>query len=88
MIIEDPAGTLGRSGLRNGDLVVAIDGTEITGEPQGYSLQRAAEAKGRGTFTVLRGGKRVDVDVIGVNAVFFHGYQRGSPAVEKEPDVG
>ena len=60
--IADPEGTLARSGFRDGDLVLAIDDTEITSERQGWALLRVAEMKGEpSVFTVRRAGKRVEV---------------------------
>jgi hypothetical protein len=61
--VADPEGPLARGGFVDGDLVLAIDGTEIRGETQGYGLLRLAVARGSGTFSLVRGGKRRDVEV-------------------------
>jgi S1-C subfamily serine protease len=60
--IADAAGPLARSGLRHGDLVLKINGTEITTEQQGYRLLQAAVKKGRADLTIRRDGKVIGVE--------------------------
>jgi PDZ domain len=61
--ITDTTGRLAAAGLANGDLVVAIDGTELTDSRQMSALLRAAYVKERATLTVVRGRSRVNIEV-------------------------
>lgn len=57
--LDDSSG--GESGFLEGDLVIAIDGQEFEGMMEMGSLLMKAAAKGEVTFTVLRGGRKVEV---------------------------
>ncbi len=59
--ITDPAGYLGRSGFRDGDLIIALEGTEFEGTRQIQLLFATNESKEQCTFTVLRGGERLEI---------------------------
>jgi hypothetical protein len=56
-------GRLADAGLAEGDLVVALDGTEFENGPQGKGLLAAAKAKESVKLTVLRGGRRLEIAV-------------------------
>jgi hypothetical protein len=59
--ITDPAGVFARAGLEDGDVIVAIDGTELTDSRQMQALGTLAMKKREAEVTVLRGGRRVEV---------------------------
>ncbi len=63
--ITDPKGLLARSGFAEGDLVVAIDGQELTGERQMQALLQLAATKPQVAFEVLRGAARLAIDFPG-----------------------
>jgi hypothetical protein len=59
--ITDESGVFARAGLREGDVVVAIDGTDLTDARQMQALGTLAMKKREATLTILRGGQRVEV---------------------------
>ena len=59
--VTDPGGVFAQSGLRDGDLIVAIDGTELTDSRQMQALGTLAMKKNEAVLTVSRGGKRFEV---------------------------
>jgi hypothetical protein len=59
--ITDAAGLLARAGFAEGDLVTAIDGTELTAQRQMNALFSAAMVKEKSEFTVLRGGRLLTI---------------------------
>ncbi len=63
--IADADGPWGKAGLKDGDLIVAIDGKDLEsadGLQRGYAVLVAVE---EATVTVLRGGSRIDLTVNG-----------------------
>ncbi len=54
---------LDRHGVAQGDLVVAIDGTEIQGRLQAVALVAAARTHDRTVLTIQRDGRRFDVEI-------------------------
>ncbi|MCU0726770.1 MAG: hypothetical protein MUE73_13450 [Planctomycetes bacterium] len=56
--VAAPDGVIARAGLLDGDLLIAVDGTEISEEAQGRALLTLAERKEKVTLVVLRGGAR------------------------------
>jgi hypothetical protein len=63
--VTDPAGALAQAGLADGDLIVAVDGVELASERDFFLLYRKTTDL---TVTVLRGGRRVDVQVARLDA--------------------
>ncbi|MCU0726769.1 MAG: hypothetical protein MUE73_13445 [Planctomycetes bacterium] len=61
--IDDPRGLLGAAGLLNGDLVTAIDGTEITDAAQAAALRSIAREGEPSRLTVSRRGRTLAVSV-------------------------
>jgi hypothetical protein len=61
--VTDPAGFLARSGLRDGDRLVAVNGTEFTGPRQMNRALVQAVRAGPVRLAVLRGGARLTVTV-------------------------
>jgi hypothetical protein len=61
--ITDPAGILAGAGLLDGDLIVAIDGTELTDSRQMQALATLAMKNEEAAITVLRDGKRLELSV-------------------------
>jgi hypothetical protein len=60
--IMSDAGSLARAGLRDGDLIVAIDGEELTDGAQMQALRTLAEKKEKTRLTVLRGRERIGIE--------------------------
>jgi S1-C subfamily serine protease len=63
VVVSDPAGAIAASGLRDGDLVVGVDGTEFENTTQINALMSLAQTKPKATLTVLRGTTRFDLEV-------------------------
>jgi hypothetical protein len=61
--IRNLDGHLARAGLREGDLVIAINGEEIVNRDQGRLLLATAQAEGTATFTIVRGRARLEVSM-------------------------
>jgi len=61
--VRDESGTFVKAGLREGDLVVGIDGEEFLNERQMGALFTLAREKKNVTLTVVRGGRRLQVAV-------------------------
>ncbi len=61
--ILDPEGILGTAGLEDGDLVVAIAGTQIESADHGRALLALASAGGPVNLTVLRGSEQLTIPV-------------------------
>jgi len=59
--IADAKGRLAMAGLAEGDVVVAIDGMELTGNRQSWALLQAAYVKPQTVLAVLRGRGRLDI---------------------------
>ncbi len=59
--IRDAGGPFARLGLRDGDLVVGIDGKEFESEEQMFLLMAGSQTKESVTFMVLRGGAVVSI---------------------------
>jgi hypothetical protein len=56
-----PGGRLEALGLRDGDLLIAIDGQEITGGAAGMTLFNGALIKSQTTWTLIRNGVQMQV---------------------------
>ena len=67
--ITDASGLLVRAGFVEGDLVAAIDGTELTADRQMNALLSAAMVKEKSEFTVLRGGRTLTLGFPGAEYV-------------------
>ena len=61
--IRDSSGALARAGLRDGDLIVMIDGKEIESHARASVLLAAAPGAGTTPVVVLRAGARLPLDV-------------------------
>jgi hypothetical protein len=61
--ITSPTGGYAKLGLEDGDLVVAIEGTELDGDEQMQGAFMSIFGKEAATLTLLRGGTRVDLVV-------------------------
>ncbi len=61
--ISSATGRLAAAGLLDGDLVVAIDGVDLTDASQAMTLLRAAYVKPQAILSVLRGRGRKDLPV-------------------------
>ncbi|MCU0724112.1 MAG: PDZ domain-containing protein, partial [Planctomycetes bacterium] len=59
--LRDADGPFARLGLRDGDLVVGIDGKEFESEEQMFLLMAGSQSKESVTFMVLRGGAVVSI---------------------------
>jgi len=59
--IRDARGLLAKLGLRDGDLVIGLDGKEFTGTANMQLLLMAGAAKESTTLLLIRGGKRVEL---------------------------
>jgi len=57
------AGHLQEAGLRNGDVVVAIDGSELESKLQADACLALARTHDTAKLTVLRGGRRLEIAV-------------------------
>lgn len=60
---EGQEGYLGEAGLRNGDVVVAIDGTELENKLQTDACIAVARSHGTAKLSVVRGGRRFELTV-------------------------
>jgi hypothetical protein len=63
--IEKPDGKLAQAGLRDGDLIVAVDGTEFSTMAELQAAVLPAFSRKEVTFAVLRGRDRLEVKVDG-----------------------
>jgi hypothetical protein len=62
--IQDPEGALAQAGFADGDLVLAVNGTEFRGTAQMQLVFGGAMMKGGdATLTILRGGQTVELTV-------------------------
>jgi hypothetical protein len=62
--IRDPEGALARAGLRDGDLVVGVNGEEFEGgRKMRAKLMLARSEEGPSRLLVLRGGARIEVEI-------------------------
>ncbi len=61
IIVREPDGVYARAGFRDGDLVVAVDGEEFEGAAGLARVFLRGGARKESVFTVLRGGRRIDV---------------------------
>ncbi|MEM8885047.1 MAG: hypothetical protein AAGD14_13325 [Planctomycetota bacterium] len=61
--IRDAEGTMAKAGLADGDLIVGVDGVEFTGMRQMQMLLGGAMMKGEVTLNLLRGRRRIELDV-------------------------
>jgi hypothetical protein len=61
VLITDGNGQLAVAGFQNGDLVVQLEGKEITSVVDWQVLQQAARVKKQAKFTVERGGEKVEL---------------------------
>jgi hypothetical protein len=61
--ITDPDGTIGKAGFQNGDVVIAIDGKEFENLAALQMLMAIAMNKEKASFTVLRGGRQLELTV-------------------------
>ena len=61
--ISDPDGSLAKAGLVDGDLVVAVNGTEFKGAAQMQLLFGGAMAKGEATLSIVRAGRTLELTV-------------------------
>jgi hypothetical protein len=71
--IADGAGALAQSGLRHGDLVLKLDGREITGSNYGWVIRQLGDAKESAVLTIRRNGEEVELTV---NPAGFNDPQR------------
>jgi hypothetical protein len=64
VVIQNTNGLLARWGLRDGDLVAAVDGTEIPNAGTAGALLELAATRERSVLSVLRNGDRFDLEVL------------------------
>jgi hypothetical protein len=64
VVIQNTCGLLARWGLRDGDLVAAVDGTEIPNAGAAWALLELTATRDRSVLTVLRNGDRFDLEVL------------------------
>jgi hypothetical protein len=61
--IQDPDGALAKAGLQDGDLVVAVNGTEFKGAAQMQLLFAGAMGRGDAKLTLVRGSRTVELTI-------------------------
>jgi hypothetical protein len=59
--VEDPAGDLASAGLRDGDLIVGVDGQEFEDTSRMRALMTLARKKPEAALAVIRGATRLEV---------------------------
>jgi len=66
VIVNDPAGDLGRIGFRSGDLIIGADGKEFEAQPDFAAFATLQSSKSAVvTFLVERGGEQLEITVKG-----------------------
>jgi S1-C subfamily serine protease len=61
--IRDPDGAMARAGLRDGDMIVGVDGEEFKDSAHANALLTVASKRDAATLSVIRGGRLVELRV-------------------------
>ena len=64
MLSSEPDSPARRAGLREGDVIVALDGQPVAGVDDLHRVLSDVRAGGRSELTVLRGTERLQIGIV------------------------